>query len=337
MTRIRAFDALFTGALALSREDDGLRPWRLPVEAALLFPSPDDGLIARSGSPSGVRLRFATDSPRVAVKLRADAPPEEPAVVDLTRDEAIVGSAPAGPGSTILTFDVGPAGESTYELWLPQFHPVAVEWMEIEDGSTIAIPADDRPRWTAYGSSITMCRQAHSPARTWPAVAARRLGLNLTSMGYGGQCHLDPMVARAIRDRPADLITLKLGINVYGGSTLNARTYPAAVVGLVQTIRDVHRTTPIGVVTSIVSPARERTPNAVGCTLEDYREMTRDAVRRLQESGDASLELFEGTSLFSDADAEHLPDGLHPDGDGYQLMGERAAGRILPSLLRSSA
>ena len=300
--------------------------------------------MSRAGCPSGVRLRFATTSPWVTVRMRPCNPdeiaPADRFVADLTADGVLLDSREVTDGR--YRVDLEPAGGSAatatgvpvYEIWLSPYHATVIDSVEVEDGSVFGIPSDDRTRWITYGSSITMCRQAYSPARTWPATAARRLVLNLTSLGFGGQCHLDPMVARVMRDLPADVITLKLGINIYGGATLGARTYPAAVIGFVRTIRDGHPRTPIGVITAIPSPPREREPNAAGCTLEDYRAMTRDAVARLQAAGDDRLRLFEGTELFGEEDAHLLPDDLHPNGEGYELMGVRAAERVLPRLLR---
>ncbi len=343
MTRIRIHPALVQGAVSFTRPADAaLRPWRLPADELSLFPSPDDGLVMRAGCPSGVRLRFATTSPWVEARLRPSDPAgvsdEEPFVVDLTSAGIVVESRRVENGAMRLALEPSTDCESTdeglpiYEIWLNQARGTLLESVEIEDGSAFDIPADIRPRWLAYGSSITMCRTAYSPARTWPATAARRLNLNLTNLGFGGQCHLDPMVGRVIRNLPADVITVKLGINVYGGASLGPRTYQPAVIGLISTIRDGHSRTPIGVITSIVSPSRERVPNAVGCTLEDYRAMTREAVLRLQEHGDEHLLLFEGSELFCEDDAHLLPDGLHPSGAGYELMGNRAAELVLPRL-----
>ncbi|MFW6291956.1 MAG: GDSL-type esterase/lipase family protein [Spirochaetota bacterium] len=339
MTTIRAHATLFEGAVSFDESPAGIAPVRLPVERASLYPSPDDRLMGRARSASGARLRFATDSRRIELAVEPAATDDEPRIVDLTIDGEPIASQPIASGSPSVSFEPPDGGGQpgsdlpVYELWLHQFHPVRVASIAIDDGATFAVPADRRPRWVTYGSSITMCRTATSPARTWPAVAARAHGLNLTSLGFGGECHLDPMVARVARDLPADIITLKLGINVYGGASLNARSYPGAVIGLVSIIRERHPTTPIGVITSIVSPERETTANAVGCTLEDYREMTRDATRRLQRSGDERLTLFEGTDLFGESDAHLLPDGLHPNGEGYELIGRRVAERVLPELL----
>ena len=311
MQRLPVTPDLFHGHVSIHEGADGAAPVRLPLEELALYPSPDDMLVERH-------------------------------VMDLTVDGALVSSVVIPPNADTVEFtipddstprDASAADLPVCEVWLHQFHSVRIRSLQADDGSSLRPAPDDRPRWLTYGSSITMCRGAGSPARTWPAVAARVRGLNLQSLGYGGHCHLDPMVGRLIRDTPTDLITLKLGINVYGGASLSARTYPAAVIGLVRLIRERHPEIPIGVVTSIASPDRERTPNAVGCTLEDYREMTRDAVARLVAAGDERLVIFEGTDLLAGHEAHLMLDGVHPGPEGYELIGRRVAEQVLPPLL----
>ena len=56
-------------------------------------------------------------------------------------------------------------------------------------------------------------------------VVARDQNFNLTCLGYGGQCHLDSMVARMIRDLPANFISMCLGINIQGASSLGPRAF----------------------------------------------------------------------------------------------------------------
>ncbi len=339
MTTIRAHRALFEGAVSFDESSSGIAPVRLPQESASFFPSPNDMLMARARSTSGVRLRLATDSRRLMLAVDpVVTTDDEPRVFDLTCDGELLDSQSIASEASELGFELPYAvsdesAPPVYELWLPQFYPTRVVSLGVDDGATVAVPSDHRLRWVTYGSSITMCRTATSPAKTWPAVAARSHRLNLTSLGFGGECHLDPMVARVIRDMPADLITLKLGINVHGGASLGVRSYPAAVLGFLSIIRELHPVTPIGVITSIISPERETTPNALGCTLEDYREMTRDAVERFRTTGDERILLFEGTDLLGESDTQLLPDGLHPNGAGYELIGRRVAERVLPEVL----
>ncbi len=91
----------------------------------------------------------------------------------------------------------------------------------------------------------------------WPVIAARRLGLDLTSLGLGGNAHLDQFVARMIRDAPADLISIKIGINIVNGDTLKRRTFVPALHGFLDTIREGKPTTPILVISPILCPMHE--------------------------------------------------------------------------------
>ena len=154
-------------------------------------------------------------------------------------------------------------------------------------------------------------------------------------MGFGGQCHLETMVARLIRDREMDLLTMKLSVNVMGQSSLSPRTFKAAVIGFTQIIREKHPTIPIGIISPIMSPPREATPNAVGFTLELMREELADAVDRMKQgAGDKNIYYFNGLEMFGETLVDdYLPDGLHPNGDGYEIMGNNATASVLTQLL----
>lgn len=341
MKPVRITNRYVHGAVSLERTEGGLKPWRLPYRQRLLFPSPNDGLVNAMALPDGIRLMFETDSRVVEVGMapRAGAHDAPQPLLDLVIGGDLVRTEPWPWGSESVRFVDLPAGPKTCEVWLPHRGLAGVglvlKRLLVEDGASIRPVADERPRWIAYGSSITQCSGAHSPARTWPAVAARRHGLALTCLGFGGQCHMDPMLARMIRDLPADVITLKVGINVQGGSSLSPRTFKAAVIGMVQIIREKHKQVPIGLISPIVSPPREKTPNAVGLTLEAMRAEIEDAARRIRDAtGDERVLYFSGLDLFGpELVGPRLPDNLHPDGDGYEILGRNAAERLLPVLL----
>jgi hypothetical protein len=130
-----------------------------------------------------------------------------------------------------LKFTGLPSGQKRVELWLPHVGHCKVVSLAIPCTVQASRFVDTRPRWTTYGSSITHCGEAYSPARTWPATCARLADLNLYCLGFGGNCNLDPMVARAIRDHPADAINLKLGINMMARSV---SLHISFVLGLVK-------------------------------------------------------------------------------------------------------
>lgn len=321
----------FEGAISFEKTAGGLKPWRLPFAERGLFPSPTDALLARAEMAAGVRLRFETDARSVGLRV---APAKDKRLYDLTIGPKLIATVTLDENRTDVIFENLPAGRKVVELWLPQKQVTVVRRLLLPDGAKARLVPDKRPKWVTYGSSITHCGAAHSPARTWPAVVARAMGWNLTCLGFGGQCHFDPMIARLIRDLPADYISLKLGINVMGSGSLNRRTFRPGIIGLVKIIREKHPRTPITVVSPIISPPRETTPNAVGMTLSIMREEGKDAVERLVAAGDRNLRYLSGLELFGPDEVGYLPDNLHPNGDGYELLGRNFVKKVAKKMAK---
>ncbi len=327
MITVRVKPEWIHGAVSIETTDEGagIRPWRLPYDRLELFPPRE--LQNHGGTTAGIRVRFATTSSKVGLAVEKVLPES---IFDLVVDEELVESRKYTDGEVL--FEGLPTGRKTVEIWLPQVSPVLIRNVLVEEDAEVEDAPDERPVWVTYGSSITHCADAYSPARTWPAVAARKGGLNLVCMGFGGNCHLEPMVAMTIRDLKADLISLKVGINIYGASSLSTRTFRPAIIGFVNIIREKHPDTPIAVISPILSPPREETSNAVNFTLKAMREEVADAVERLRSCGDRQIVYFSGLELLDESLAEHLPDDLHPDGYGYEQMGYNFVEKILPTL-----
>ena len=74
------------------------------------------------------------------------------------------------------------------------------------------------------------------------------------------------------------------------------------------------------VISPIISPTRETTPNAVGCTLVAMREILAHLVAALQAHGDRQLHDVNGLELFGPESLDCLPDGLHPNAEGHQRI-----------------
>jgi lysophospholipase L1-like esterase len=309
---------VWQGVASLERNPSWVAPWRMPHhERALFYP---ERLQERLAMPAGARIAFRSDTALVAGQVACPHPESSP--IDLCCDGTLVGSQPLA-GHDVFRFDGLPPGEKLVELWLPQFGPFRLRSLQLSPGASVLPYQECRPRWVTYGSSITQCRAAASPTQTWPAIVARTLGLDLHCLGVGGECHLDGMMARTIRDQGADVISLQLGINVQGGSTLSLRTFRPAIIGFVRTIRDGHPDIPIVCRSAIVSPPREETPNAVGMTLQMTREEVEAAVETLRAHGDASIHYINGLDVLGAQFAHLLPDELHPNAEGYRMIGER--------------
>jgi len=318
------------GTVSLQRTDEWVAPWRLPFEErALFYP---ERLQERLSMPAGARIAFVSDTTCVSGSLADPHPESTP--IDLCTDDTFVGSVPLA-GEDGFSFDGLPSGNKLIELWLPMFGTFRLRSLQIDDGATIMPYLDSRPRWIAYGSSITQCRGAASPTQTWPAIVARNMDLDLTCLGVGGECHFDQVMARIIRDQPADIVSLQLGINVQGGSSFNQRSFRPAVIGLIKTIRDGHPNIPIVVRSAIFSPPREEIPNSAGLTLQQTRHEVKAAVKILRAHDDRNLYYVNGLKVLGPEDAHLLPDDLHPNAEGYKLMGERYT-KILANILDGS-
>ena len=329
MSTIPITSAFVQGALSIEPGDGYVRPWRTDYQQKELYPSINDDLLKQMSKPVGVRVRFASSSTSVTLSV---LPAEVARTFDLVIGNERIDTLSMAVGETTLSVGDLPGDETPVEVWLPYDGPVSLATF---DGKDVRPVSDTRLKWLTYGSSITQCGAAHSPSRTWPATAARACDLNLTCMGFGGQCHLDSMVARLIRDREVDLLTMKLGINMMGAASLSPRTFRGAVIGFTQIIREKHPTMPIGIISPIISPPREATANAVGFTLEMMRDELTDAVDRIRQArGDKKIYYFDGLEMFGENLVDdYLPDNLHPNGDGYEIMGKNATTNVLPKLL----
>ena len=307
------------GAVTVQHTPKWSQPWRLPHQELGLFPP--DVLVDRAGMPAGVRLTFRSDTTLVAGEVEPQA---ELAPIDLYVDGEWVGSAPLeGTGS--FRFDGIEAHaarrERLIELWLPQFGRFRLVSLSLSEGASLGRHEDGRKRWVTYGSSITQCRTAASPSQTWPGVVARGLDVHLTCLGYGGQCHLDTMVARMMRDLPADYLSMCVGINIYGANSLSERSFRPGIIGFVNTVRERHPETPFVVMSPIFSPPREEAENKVGFTLKGMREEVREAVEALRGHGDTNVHYVDGLEVFDPELGHLLPDELHPNAEGYKVMG----------------
>jgi len=302
------------GAISLDSNDEYVMSWRIPYEEIDLY---NIDLMGRAAMPAGVRLTFQSNAEKLLFSCDSL---EERSPVDLFVDGEYFGTEATENRETFEFHGLSP-GSKEIELWLPQYGEFRFKGLEIPDGASLA--ASTRPKltkWVTYGSSITQCRDATSPRLTWPSIVSRNRGSDLTCLGYAGQCHLDPLIARVIRDNDADLISLCVGINVYTNPSMNERTFGPNIVAFIKIIREKHPLTPIAIFSPIYSPGREETANVVGFTLKGMRGEIKRSVDILISVGDKNLYYFDGLDILDAADAHLLHDGLHPNTEGYGLM-----------------
>ena len=335
----------------------GLVPHRLPSWARAQV---DDVLLSYvEQCATGVRLRFdtAATQARLTVSTRTiaapDAEPSAPtmvarrggaeAVITLEHptvvvvDERGVQSVRHAPPETV---EVPLAGTGPVDIFLP--HNARTEIIALETDDRVSPVSADGTRWTHYGSSISNGLNALHPTRTWPAQAATALGWHLRDLSFAGNAQLDPFAARLIASIPADIITLKVGINLVNADSMRERTFRPALHGFLDTIRENQPRTDVVVITAIACPIHESSPGPVvagdggmmrtatrsldsdagALTLARTRELVAEVVSARQ-TADAALTLIDGRTLFGESDVAHLYDGLHPDQDGLDLIARR--------------
>ena len=363
---------LLRGALDLERTEHGVLPHRLPARARAQCA--DGQLAMAEAQPSGVRLVFRTRATAVELDtLRTKmayqgAPPRPDGVYDLLVDGHLAGQAGVT-GGNVLMVDMatgsaetrpGPVGTVRFtglpdrvkdvEIWLP--HNEITQLVALRTDAPVEAVPEEGTVWLHHGSSISHGSNAASPTATWPALAASLGGVELINLGLSGSALLDPFTARAMRDTPADLISVKIGINLVNADLMRLRAFTPAVHGFLDTVREGHPTTPLLVVSPILCPIHEDTPGpgafdfsalsegklqfkATGdpaerasgkLTLNIIREELARIVKQ-RAADDPNLHHLDGRDLYGEADFAELPlpDRLHPDAATHRRIGERFA------------
>ncbi|CAL9546348.1 hypothetical protein SUDANB1_04336 [Streptomyces sp. enrichment culture] len=362
---------LLRGALDVEHTEHGLLPHRLPARARAQ--NTNAQLAMAESQPSGVRLVFRTAATAVeldTLRTKRDYtgfPPRPDGLYDLLVDGVPAGQA-SGTGGNVLTVDLAtwagevasgpvgtvrftglPARDKDVEIWLP--HNETTELVALRTDAPVAPAADrDRRVWLHHGSSISHGSDAASPTAIWPAIAALRGGVELVNLGFGGSAMLDPFTARAMRDTPADLISVKMGINLVNQDAMRLRVFGPAVHGFLDTIRDGHPDTPLLLVSPIHCAIHEDTPGPTAPDIEEIGKgrlvfapmgdpaetptgkltltVIREELARIVEqraADDPNLHYLDGLDLYGpqDAAALPLPDHVHPDAATHHHIGDR--------------
>jgi hypothetical protein len=358
------------GVIETEQTARGLRPHRLPATVRTRFPDPQLTMV--EAQPSGVRIAVRTasrairlvthpsrvgyigaDRPRGRIDLVVDGvfcASDALSDGDLVQVDLTTGSTSFMPGEDhVSTFTGLPDGDKLVELWLP--HNEAIEIIELRSDAAVTAVTPSGPVWLHHGSSISHGSNASSPTQIWPAIAASSGRVQLHNLGFGGSALVDPFIAQVIRDTPADVISVKLGINVVNADLMRLRAFVPAVHGFLDTIREGHPDTPLLLVSPIFCGIHEDTPGpgafdpasfgtdqirfiATGDPAEVPAgkltlRVIRSALQSVVESraDDANLHYLDGTRLYGEADAaeQPLPDALHPDTATHRIIGERFA------------
>jgi lysophospholipase L1-like esterase len=280
--------------------------------------------------PAGVRLEIEGDATAIEVDYTC-----------LTDD---LGPRGVGAGTAFAVWQgdrrldaVDARGRESVVLHVLDAEPGVALWVHMPEGlkpRVLALrgcngeirPAPAGPRWIAYGDSITEGWVASAPGLAWPAITARRHGLDLLNLGYAGAARGELVSAEEIAGLSADVISIFYGTNCWNRTPFSVDMLRVGLKQFLRVVRAAHPRTPIIVVSMIQRPDAEQTPNEHGATMRDLRLVIEDVVT---QQSDLNLTLLRGGDLIRD---DQLPDGIHPGDEGQWALAEAVGGAVMAAL-----
>jgi len=269
--------------------------------------------------PATVRLEFHSHATGLEISLLAGEPlafaaPTATGAFTVLRNGGETESIEAGTGRVTIPLQ---SDGASYAIYLPE--ATCRRITEIEATRGRIEPIEPGPTWLAYGDSITQGWSATDPSRSYPAIVARALGLNLHNLGFAASARGEIPVAEYMATVPAGLITLAFGTNNWSRLPTGARHMEGILRDFIAALRTGQPDTPIVVISPLLRPDAERTENLVGATLVELRESIESTTRELAKS-DPHLTLLAGADLIGEGD---LVDGVHPGDDGHAKLAAR--------------
>ncbi len=291
---------------------------RLPVRLKESFRPPVWSLAQQ---PSGGRIRFKTDSTKVAI--RAQNPDTSgmhhmttigQSGFDIYVNGEYMGSAwPDKTGNIVKEWAVGNK-RALHEItiYLPLYKGVTINEIVLESNAKIEPPASfalSKPV-VYYGSSITQGGCASNPGMSCQAQLSRWLNLDFINLGFSGNGLGQPAVADAVSGIDAACFVL----DYWGNPT--PEVFKETLPKFVETLRKNHSKTPIIVTGPYFFPYEALTAKNEGA-LAQKRKTAEEFVANQRRAGDKFISYVDGREMLSREQAFGLVDGVHCNSLGF--------------------
>lgn len=275
---------------------------------------------------SGVRVRFATNSKRIAI--RAYMP-----VIHKMPHFALTGSA----GFDIYAenkyvktfvppFEIEQGYESEietdgqmhdYTINFPLYSEVSRLYVMLEEGAELkeAKPYKYEKPVLYYGSSITQGGCASRPGNIYQNIISRRLSTDYVNLGFSGSAKAEDIMADYIAQ-----LDMSVFVYDYDHNAPDVEYLEKTHEKMFKTIREKHPDLPI---ICISMPNKSK-------NFEARREVIRQTVENAKAAGDKNVYFIDGQSfsaLCDEPDAITV-DGVHPNDLGFAMMGKVIGDKI---------
>lgn len=299
---------------------------RMPRDVAATV-SPAVESISRC--PAGGRARFITDSRHITIKVTLDRA-ECNSGCGVLCDGVDVGLVRGEDSDTFYEgeLELPGEGEKLLTVFTPRTAPLTQLELLLDDGASVRRAPDyalERPI-VFYGSSITQGAVSASPARSFTALVAERLGADHINLGFGGNAKGELEMARYIATLDMSAFVMEYDDNAKNAEELRRTHKP-----FFDTVRRARPDLPI-LLLSRPDTDREFVSSCY------RRRVIMDTFHAALDSGDRMVDYVDGFYLWgSDRRADcAAEDKNHPTEYGSSVMADVITPR-LRSLMRRDA
>ena len=284
---------------------------------------------------AGGRIRFATDSPYIAIKADMPATETMPHITklgqsgfDLYRryhNEDVAYRSylpPSGPHPGYESVVETDGAFSIYTIHMPLYDGVNELYIGLAAGSVLEAAPDYRIEKPIvyYGSSITQGGCASKPGNAYQAIIAQHNDVNFINLGFSGSGKAEDAMIKYLSSIPASMFVCDYDHNAPDADHLRAtheRLYRA--------YRKANPETPILFVSKPDFHPYEPEAASINAL---RRSIIHETYLKALTEGDPYVDFLDGENLFQGLSRESCTvDGCHPNDLGFfrmaQLIGER--------------
>ncbi len=288
--------------------------YRLPIEFARTV---SGGVASNMRDSAGIRVRFATDSPYIAIRAKLSGFAPSPHVTYLASKGFDLYTEENGKFTFHNSFypplDTDDEVEGitkfkdvtmrNFVLDFPNGTPVISLEIGIKDGFSVFAPdkySNEKPV-VFYGSSITQGFAASRPGNTYENFISRELNLDYINMGFSGSAMGEENLAEYLADIPMSAFVMDYDHNAPDIDHLQKTHYKFYKI-----IRDKNPDIPIILVTRPEAKYNEDTVARRRVILATYL--------KAMDEGDKNIHFVDGGNFFpSEVRFDCTVDGCHPN------------------------
>lgn len=301
--------------------DDG-KLYRVDKNVA---PTVSANIVQKSTQTAGGRVRFRTNSTRIAIKAVLHNTEDVTIMTDVATkgfdfyaDGDFVRCFSPVPGQGDGDFEslreTGEAREREICVNLPLYSGIEELYIGLDEGATLSAPKPytiEKPV-VFYGSSITNGACASRPGMTYESMVSRRLDCDFHNLGFGGSARGERTMAEYIAGFDMSAFVLDYDHNAPTVEHLE-KTHEAFFM----TVREKHPDIPI------VMLSRPHDLNTDGL-IKRY-EVVKRTYEAARARGDQNVYLICGYELFEGMNDDLTVDAIHPNDIGFLRMANAVA------------